>query len=206
MWVRFSSALALARGARILDHRARALADRTGAGHAEESLLVAYLPVTVALAALAGRFAAGRAGAVAGLAQLVAPDRDFLLHSEGRVFKGDGQVFADVGAALRARAPSSASSRVAEQIAEAEHLSEQVAEVHLLETTLPLSAAAVGKGVVAKAVVGGALLLIAEHGVRLAALLEALLGLIVARVAVRVILQRQLAIGALDFDIARTCG
>ncbi len=58
----------------------------------------------------------------------------------------------------------------------------------------------------AEAVVGGALLLIAQHGVSLAALLEALLGLIVAGVAVRVILQRQLAIGALDLAVRRSAG
>ena len=71
----------------------------------------------------------------------MAPDADFLLHSEGRVFKGNGKVFANVGATLRAGAPSSASAGVAEQIAEAEHLSEQVADVHMLETALSLSAA-----------------------------------------------------------------
>jgi hypothetical protein len=55
----------------------------------------------------------------------------------------------------------------------------------------------------AKAVVGGALLLIAEHRIRLATLLEALLAFQVVGVAVRVILQRQLAIGALDFAVRR---
>ena len=58
----------------------------------------------------------------------------------------------------------------------------------------------------AKAVVGGALLLIAQHGVGLAALLEAFLGLMVAGVAVRVKLQRQLAIGALDLAVRRDAG
>ncbi len=198
-------ALALARGARILNHGARALADRAGAGYAEESLLVTHLAVAVALAALAGQFAAGRAGTMAGVAQLVAPDVDLLFHAKGRVLKCNGEVFADVGATLRPAAPSAASPRVAEQIAKAEHLPEQVAEVHLLETTLSLSAA-VGEGFMAKAVVGGALLLVAKHGVGLAALLEALLGFMVAGVAVRVKLQRQLAICALDLGIARRCG
>jgi hypothetical protein len=182
--------MALARGARILNHGTRALADRAGARHAEESLLIAYLSMAVALPALAGSFAIGRTGAMAGVAQLVAPDIDFLLYSEGRVFKGNGQVFADVGPTLRARAPSPATSSVAEQIAEAEHLSEQVAQIHLLETARALSSASVGKGIMAEAVISGALLLIAEHGIRFAALLEALLALVVVRVAVRVILQR----------------
>ena len=80
-------ALSLALGTRILNHRSRALADRAGAGHAEESLLIAHLPLAIALAALAGRLAARGAGALAGVAQLAAPDGDFLLHAECRVFK-----------------------------------------------------------------------------------------------------------------------
>jgi len=59
------------------------------------------------------------------------------------------------------------------------------------------------EGGVAEAVVSGALLLVAEDGVSLAALFEALFAFFVAGIAVGVILQRQLAIGALDFGIRR---
>jgi hypothetical protein len=58
----------------------------------------------------------------------------------------------------------------------------------------------------AKAVVGRALLLVAQNRIGFAALLEALLRRVVVRVAVRVILQRQLAVGALDLAIARRAG
>jgi hypothetical protein len=52
-------------------------------------------------------------------------------------------------------------------------------------------------------VIGGALLLVAQHRVGFAALLEALFGAVIVGVAVRVILQRQLAIGALDLNVSR---
>jgi hypothetical protein len=58
----------------------------------------------------------------------------------------------------------------------------------LLKATLSLPAASVGEGVMAEAVVGGALLLIAEHGISLAALLEALFGLVIIGVTIRMIL------------------
>jgi len=165
--------LASALGARILDHRARALAYRAGPRHAEEALLIAHLSVAVALLALARSLAPGRTRAVASVARLAAADGDFLFYAERRVLKRNRKVFANVRAGLCARA-SSASPTSAKQIAEAEHLSEQVADVHLLESALSAASAAVGEGVMPEAVVCGPLLLIAQHRVSLAALLEAL--------------------------------
>jgi len=80
-----------------------------------------------------------------------------------------------------------------------------------LESTLSLSLslsaeASVGESVMAVAVVRGALLLIAQDGISLAALLEAFLGFIVAGVAVRMKLQRQLAVCTLDLVICRIAG
>ena len=56
---------------------------------------------------------------------------------------------------------------------------------------------------VAEAVVEAALLGVGEDGVRLGRFLELLLGGLVARIAVRVVLHRQLAVRALDFDFGR---
>ena len=47
-----------------------------------------------------------------------------------------------------------------------------------------------------------ALLFVGEHGVRLGRFLEALFGLVVAGIAVGVVLQRELAVGALDLPIS----
>ena len=63
----------------------------------------------------------------------------------------------------------------------------------------PALAGAADAGV-AEAIVGRALLRVGEHGVRLGRFLELLLGGLVAGIAVRVVLQRQLAVGALDLD------
>ena len=55
---------------------------------------------------------------------------------------------------------------------------------------------------VAEAIVAGALVGVGEHRVGLGRFLELLLGRLVARVAIGVVLQRQLAVGALDLLIA----
>src|SRR5206468_3101011 len=65
-----------------------------------------------------------------------------------------------------------------------------------------LAAAAFERGV-AEAVVGGALLLVLEDLVGFADVLELLLGRLVARVAVRVMLHGELAIGPLELVAAR---
>ena len=197
-------ALAFALAARVLNHHARALANRAGAGHAEESLLIAHLAMAVALAALARCFAVGRSVAMTGFAHLTAADVHFSFHAKCRVFKTDGEIFSYVGALLRAPAPASAAA-TSEQIAEAEHLSEQVADVDVLEAALSATAA-VGEGIMAIAIVGSALFLIAEHRVRLAAFLEALFRLVIAGITIRVKLQCQFAVGALDLAVGRGAG
>jgi hypothetical protein len=56
----------------------------------------------------------------------------------------------------------------------------------------------------AVAVVGGALVGVAQHLVGLAGLLELLFGRVVAGVAVRMVLERLLAIGALQLLVAHS--
>ena len=53
------------------------------------------------------------------------------------------------------------------------------------------------------AVVGRALLRVGEHGIGLAAFLEALLGVGIAGIAIRMMLHGELSVGTLDFLIAR---
>ena len=195
-------ALAAALRAWRLDHGSRALAHRTGAGHAEEALLVTHLTLPSALLAGAGCLTAGGARAVAAFAEFAAAHGDVLLHAKGGVLKGDAQVLAQVVAAHGARASTAAPS-AAKHVSKAEDVAEDVAEVHLLEAALRGAGATGGEGVVAVTVVGGALLGIAQDAVGLAALLEALLGGFVAGIAVGVVLQGKLAVGTLDLDIAR---
>ncbi len=58
----------------------------------------------------------------------------------------------------------------------------------------------------AEAVVGGALLGIRENRVRLGGFLEVVFGGLVAGVAIRMVLHRELAVGALDVAVARRPG
>ena len=117
--------------------------------------------------------------------------------------KRDLEVVAQVGAALRAAAPAAA----AEQIAEAEHVAEDVGEVaELAEHRRVEAGAAAGRELtpgVAEAVVQAALLGVGEDRVRLRRFLEFVLGRLVARIAIRVVLHRQLAVRALDLDFGR---
>ena len=113
----------------------------------------------------------------------------------------EGQVFAEVGAALHAAATASAGSAAAEHVAEAEEFAKDVAEVLEdggIESCGLASAAA--KSSVAEAVVGGALVGIGEHGVGLADFLKFFFRVGIIGIAVGMILQRQLAVDALELD------
>ena len=66
----------------------------------------------------------------------------------------------------------------------------------------PPAAGRAGHAGVPEAIVARALVAVGEHRVGLGRFLEPLLGGLVARVAIRVVLERQLAVGALDVLIA----
>ena len=133
--------------------------------------------------------------ALAGFAGLVARNLDAGLDALRRLLELDLEVVAKVGAALRAGAAAAAAE--AENVAEA---AEDVFEAGELRRIESLRAADAG---VAEAIVARALVAVAEDGVRLGRFLECVLGLLVARVAIGVELQRQLAIRALDLLIGR---
>ena len=90
--------------------------------------------------------------------------------------------------------------------AHVEHLAEQVAEdvaqVDTAAEATEAARAATAHTRVAKSIVGSALVRIAQHLVRLARLFELLFCGVIARIAVRMILQRQLAISALQLLVA----
>ena len=108
------------------------------------------------------------------------------------------QVIANVAATLRARSTPAASARNVEHLSE--KVAEDVAQVHTAgKAACPRRAAHSGDAI---AVVCRALVRIAQHLVGLARLLEALLRLRIVRIAVRVILHRQLAVCGLQFLLA----
>jgi hypothetical protein len=186
------AARAVAARARVLDHPPGTAALRTGASHGEEALRIADLPAAGASGA-GHRLRAGL-GAVAG-ADGAAHDardgqRDVL--AEHRLFEVERQVITKVVAAGGAIAAFAAA---AEEVAEAEQVAEDVAEVGELIRVEPAHA---GCASVAVTVVAGPLLLVGEHAVRFRRLLELLLGIGIAGVLVGVVLHRELAVGLLD--------
>src|SRR5262249_52250245 len=156
------------------------------------------LSLTAALRAGRRRRSGRRPGAVAGFAVLLARNLDRGLGTARRFLERDLEVVAQVGAALRSAAPAP----TAEQIAEAQHVAEDVGEVaELLEHRRVEARAGAGRRLhagVSEAIVEAALLGIGEDRVGFRGLLEFLFGRRVAGIAIRVIPHRQLAIGALD--------
>ena len=171
------------------------------ARNAEKALLISDLPASAAGAATGGSFALRASRAVTLLAKFMLSVSDLFFYAEGRFFELDGDVFAQIGAALRTSATARTIS--AEQIAESEEFTKDVAEI--LEHRCVESAARRGRAYagVTEAVIHFALLGVREHGIGLAALFEFFFRVRVVRIAVRMELQRELAIGALDLLISR---
>ena len=169
-------------------------------GDDQEAPLCPDLAGAVAPRAHGWRAAVGRAGTGAGLAALLAGDLDCRLHALRRFPERDFEVVAQIGAALR----TAAAARAAKQVAEAEDVAEAAEDVFEAGEDGGIESAAGRRcyARVAEAIVGGALVGIGEDGVRLGAFLEALFGLVITGVAIRVVLQRELAIRALDLALA----
>src|SRR5690606_35894660 len=111
---RLGAAGATAGAARVGHHGAGAAALRAGARHREEALGEAHLTGAAAGGALAP-LAGLAAGAIAVAAALRPGNLDLHLGAEGRLFEGELQVVAEVGAAVPAAAlPAAAAEDVAE--------------------------------------------------------------------------------------------
>src|SRR5581483_8913669 len=190
--------ISLARGAGVRDHRPSALAGGAGTADAEEALLVAHLPASAAGAACHRGLARRQSGAMAGRARFVPADLHFLGRAEDRLFEVEFQVFAHIGAALL---PTAAAP--AEEVPETEQVAENVAEV--LENG-GIKSHAAGRSPahprMPEAVVLCALLRIHQNAVSLGAFLEFLFGAGIIGIAVGMVLQRHLAVGALDLLLA----
>ena len=132
---------------------------------------------------------------------------DFPLDSTSGVFEFDLQIITQIVAALCAtarRLPAAAAECLFDKIFEdaaastSEHFTEDLEWIMEPASRVPgTSSAAGGECGVAKAVIGGALLGIAERLIRFADFLEFLLGLFVAGVLVGMIFQREFALSLL---------
>ena len=177
---------------------AGSLAGSASTGDAEETLLVADLATPPAGAAGNGSLARGSAGAFAVLAGFVAAHIDLGFGAERSFLKLQGQIFAQIGATL---GPGAATAAAAEQVAKAEEIAEDVAEI-LKDAGIETGCSGSGTDAgVSEAVIAGALLLVRQNGVGLAALLEFFLRVRVVGIAVGMVLHGQLAVSALDLGV-----
>ena len=120
-----------------------------------------------------------------------------LLALEG-VFQPDIQIVAKIRTTC-ARPPTATAATASHKIAE--HLIKDIGKTTLpgrIETTTGATAAAIFKSLMAVTIIGRALLFILQDVVGLVDFLEALLGLVVARIAVGMQLLGEAAIGRLD--------
>jgi hypothetical protein len=193
---------ALALGARIGDHAAQALTRRTSAGHAEESLLVAYLAAPSTRSASNRSFARRRSAASAVLATLVAANRNVGFRSEYCLFELQRDIFPQIRTALGPAAPA---GTAAKKISEAEKVSEDLADI-LKDCRVESARPRAAHGSMSKAVVRRPLVRIRQDSVGLAAFFEFFFRVRIIRIAIRMKLQRQLAIGALDLLLVGFAG
>ena len=114
------------------------------------------------------------------------------------VFEIDLQVVANIVAALRARAALLGSPAAAEHVAESEHVAQDVGQVGEAGGGIESIAGGRGHALMAEAVIGGAFLGVAQDAIRFGGFLEFLFGFVVARIAVGMKFQRELAVGAFE--------
>ena len=129
-------------------------------------------------------------------------------HADIRLLALEGVVERDFHVVAKIRpvaARGLATAPPADEIAEhlVENIGETVRETGVETGAARAAGAALLEGLMAEAIIGRALLLVLEDVVRFADVLEFLFGLLIARIAIRVIFHRQLAIGLLDIVRSR---
>src|SRR6185312_13650446 len=187
------AALAAARTAWLVDHLAGAMTGRAGALHGEEALLRADAAGAAAGRAIDRLRSCFRAAAVTGITRRERRHADLRLASFESFLERDLEIVAEIAAAIiRAAATAAAHHR-------AEHLLEDVGEAAgAAEAEIAAAATALFESGMAEAVVSGALLIVLQDVIGLVNILEAVLGLFVARIAVGMILHGELTERLLD--------
>ena len=141
-------------------------------------------------------------------------DLEFLFHAGCCFFQGDLQIVAQIGAALATLGSSATSTakKLFEDAAAAaatttKYFTEDVKRICPSETaSAGRRARSVGKCSMPVAIVGCALLVIGEDVVGFSKLFKLLLRLMIVRILIRMILDRELAIGLLDLRSIRIPG
>ena len=125
------------------------------------------------------------------------------LRALGRFLERDFEVVSKVGAALRSRPPPAAAPNTSPKPKMSPEPAEDVFEAG---EDARIEAGAAAEPGMAEAVVHAPLVGVGQDGVRLGRFLELVFGFLVAGIAVGVILQRQLAVRALDLLVGRGLG
>ena len=173
------------------DQAASASADRAGSSDGEKSLLKTNLTATGTLLANGRTVPWFGAGSLAYGAVFHAANFNFALLAEDGFFKREGQLILQIATALGTRGATAA--------AHVEHLSEQIAEDVAQVGHAGESAGishAIADSSVTEAVVGSTLIRIGKDLVGLACLFEFLFGSRVVRIAIRMVLHGEFAVGA----------
>src|ERR1041385_8695373 len=192
------STACVARGA---DDRSGAPALPAGACHRKEPLLIPKLTASVALRARLW-FAAGRgARAVARFAGFVAWDLDGRFDALRGFIERDFEVIAQIGATLRSASPALA----AEHLADAENVTEAAKDVFEAgeDSRIESAGCRATKSGVAEAIVHVTLVGVGEDRIGFRRFLEFLFRNLVARIAIGMVFQRELAVRAFDLLVCR---
>src|ERR1017187_41020 len=194
----------------LRENLAGAVAARAGGSHGEEPARMSHLALaTTRWAGLSPAALSGSATVAFGT-RVELGERDFFLRTTRRFFEIDFQIVPQIVTALRAAAGTTATGateRLLDKIVKdaAACAAKDVAEdfKRIMESAAGIlgtaPAATRSERGMAKSVIGGALLLVAEDFVGFADFLEFLLGFLVSRILVGMVFERQLAIGLLDF-------
>jgi hypothetical protein len=126
--------------------------------------------------------------------------RNLSFSAEDRFLKFERHIFTQIGAALCPPAPATS---LPKNVAHAEQVAENLAEILEAHTCSVEAAASAANPGMAEAIIERALLAIAEHGIGFAGLFELFFSIGVVRIAIRVKLQGKLPVGALDLLFVR---
>ena len=149
--------------------------------------------------------AAGAGGRAAGRAATGLADFDFFLHAAGSFLEFDFQIVSQVGAASLLGGTAASAEKVFENPAapRTEDLTEKIERI--VKAAAPAAARAL-EGGIAKAIESRALFGVGQNVISLRDFLEMFLGRGVARIAVRMVLHRELAVAGFDLIRRRAAG
>ena len=185
------------------DDLSHPLAVRTGPRQGEEPLLLPKLPPSPTGWAVHGLAAFAGAPSAARAAHLPARNLDLGFEARRGLLQGNLHVVAQIGAALGPRTPAAPPP---EYVADAKQIAQDVFEIRKDRGgEIGRIATRVVYARVPEAVVRGALLRVGQHAVGFRDLLEPLFGFIrVLGIPVRMVLEGQFPVGALDLLLRRT--